>query len=89
MSRVIVSDHATVFEGQDAILLVKALTLRGALRLAEKKIRISRHVGPTKLLEAAGQITHKKYKRGAYASAIDDLTQWIAAMKAALPIEKE
>ena len=85
-SQIVIGNFGTVFEGPDAILLVKAKTLRAALRLATRGIRISRQVGPMKLLEVAGEITHQKYKRGSYISAINDLTQWIVAMEAAIPI---
>jgi hypothetical protein len=89
MSQIVILEGGTVFEGQDAILLYKAVTLKGALKLVQRGIRIHRRVGPTRLLEAATVITHKTYKRRDYAGAIADLEQWIAAMKAALPIHDE
>lgn len=91
MSKVTLTDHATILEGPDAVLLVKAAAIKSALGLAQKGIRINRAVGPQKLLEAASTITHKSYGRGkkACAQAIEDLQQWIVTMKAALPVVDE
>lgn len=86
MSRVVISESCTVFEGKDAILLVKAKTLKVAIRLALRGIKVHRKLGLKKLLETAGQITAKEYKRSQGIAAINDLEQWIATMEAALPI---
>jgi hypothetical protein len=81
---------AVAVTGPDAILLYKALALRSALQLyAKTKIRPTRHIGPTDMLELAGEFSRRKYKRGAFAEAISDLTVWIDTMKAALPIIDE
>jgi hypothetical protein len=89
MSRIVVGESCTVFEGRDAILLVKAKTLKVTIRLAMNGIRVHHSIGLKKLLETATQITAKKYKRSEGVAAIDDLEQWIAAMQAAIPIHNE
>lgn len=83
-------DGAISVTGPDAMLLYKAITLRSALQLyAKTKIRPTRHIGPTDMLELAGEFSRRKYKRGAFDEAISDLTVWINTMKVALPIIDE
>ena len=43
----------------------------------------------TGLLKIASEYTGKKYKRGAYQEAREDLQVWIENMKLALPIKDE
>jgi hypothetical protein len=89
MSRVVITEHATIYEGPDAVKLRRAQTVKTGLKLAQVGIRINYRVSPQRLLLAAGTITGKTYGRRAYAVAIADLEQWIAAMMAAIPIVKE
>jgi len=88
-SKVTVTEAATIYEGPDAVRFFRAKQIKMALKLAEKGIKINSRTSFSALLQAAGQITHKTYRRRAYAAAVADLEQWIAAMTAALPIDKE
>jgi hypothetical protein len=82
-----VSASATTFVGPDATLLFSATTLRGAIGFYLKtKMKVSRLHTPTAMLAAASRITGKPYKRTQLAQAQADLTTWIDAMKAALPV---
>jgi hypothetical protein len=81
------SPGATTFVGPDATELFRVMTLRGALDLYTKtKIVPTRHLTISKMLVMASNVTHKPYKRGDAAKAASDLTDWIEAMKAAMPI---
>lgn len=83
-------DGGTMFVGPDAIALYRAVSIRGALRLyAQSGIVMTRGMTPTKLLKAASAYTGKDYGRGNVnkcQAAVKELDQWIAAMRAALPV---
>jgi hypothetical protein len=82
-----VGKHATTFVGPDATLLFAATSLRGAIGFYLKtRMKVSRLHTPTAMLAAASRITGKSYKRTQLAQAQADLTAWIEAMKAALPV---
>jgi hypothetical protein len=78
---------ATTFVGPDATELFRAMALRGALGMwATHKIIPTRGVTITRMLKMTSEITQKPYKRGEARAAARDLTTWIDAMKAAMPI---
>jgi hypothetical protein len=80
----------TLFAGPDAVALYRAIALRSALRLyVETGLRANRAYTPTAMRAAASRITRKPYKRTELARAMADLTLWIDAMKAALPVIAE
>jgi hypothetical protein len=80
----------TTFAGPDATRLFAATALRGAIQLYLKTgMRANRAYTPTAMRAAASRVTGKPYKRTELAQAAADLTTWIEAMKAALPIERE
>lgn len=77
----------TAFVGPDATKLFAAATLRSAIRFyIETKLQVNRNYKPAAMRQAAGRITGKSYKRSELQKAADDLTIWIEAMKAALPV---
>lgn len=81
----------TLFAGPDATKLFAATMLRSAIDLyVETGVKVNRAYTPTAMLAAASRYTGKPYKRGprGLAAASADLTQWIEAMKAALPVER-
>lgn len=79
---------ATTFVGADAINLFRAGVLRGVLNLyASCGIIPTRGVTITKMLTLATTYTGKKYSRNMVLQAVADITIWIEAMKAAIPIE--
>lgn len=81
------SDGHTAFVGPDAVAFYRATVIACGLRLyANARIRPNRHWTPTAMLAAASQITGKRYKRGEYLKASDDVTEWARTMKAALPV---
>lgn len=83
-------DGGTFFAGPDAIALYRAITIRAALRMyAQCGMLPTRGMTPTKMLRAAGEYTGKDYGRGNVnkcQQAVKELDQWIAAMRAALPV---
>ena len=89
-SEVIVQKGSTTFAGPDGVALYRAIALRSGLAMYAKcGLKPNRAWTPTAMLQAAGGITGKIYKRGQYQIAADDLTVWIEAMKAAIPITRE
>lgn len=72
--------------GPDAINLYRAATLKVALDMyARSKMLMTRGATPMFMLAEATKYTGHKYKRGAYKEAAQDLGDWVATMKAALP----
>lgn len=84
-----VAPSHTLFAGRDAIQLYRATMLRSAIKLATKRIQITRGLTMTKALAYASEYTGQKYKRTEAERAITDLTAWIETMKSALPITHE
>ncbi len=81
---------STAFVGPDAVQLYNVMALRAAISLWLKaKIKINRNGNPTNLAWAAGKVVGKTYTRSQLAQAMQDLDQWIAAMKAAIPTSQE
>jgi hypothetical protein len=88
-SKIISSPGGTTFAGPDGVALYRATALASGLRLyAKTKMKPNRAWSPSAMLAAATGITGKKYKRGEYAKAADDLKIWADTMAAALPIEE-
>jgi hypothetical protein len=82
------SAGATTFVGPDATRLFQAGVLRSAIDLYVKTgLQANRAYTPANMLRAAGSITGKAYKRRQLPQASADLTTWIDAMKAALPVQ--
>ena len=76
--------------GPDAVNLYRAITLRqGLVMYAKHKMLLTRGATPTFLLATATEYTGHKYKRGAYLEAAKGMDDWIATMKAALPVTDE
>ena len=89
-SYVQVSSGGTTFAGRDGVSLFQATTLKVGLGMyARTGVLPNRAWTPSAMLAAAGRITQKTYKRGQHAQAAADLEQWIAAMRAALPVIDE
>jgi hypothetical protein len=91
-SHIEVGTGHTTFVGEDATRLFAAMTVRNAINLYVKTgLCMNRAYTPTNMRAFVTNITGKRYKRGkaALAQATLDLTQWIEAMKAAMPVERE
>ena len=80
---------STMFAGPDAVQLFKAMQIKSALKMWRVGLKATRGIRLKDLLGMASQHTGKVYKRNEIDVAIDDLNQWIEAMKAALPVEAE
>jgi len=79
----------TAFVGQDATALFAAVTLRSAIKLyVNTGLKANRAYTASAMAAAAGRVTGKKYKtsKPSLTEACADLTEWINAMKAALPV---
>lgn len=87
-SEVVVGNGYTMYSGEDGVNLARAISVKAGLRLAMAGLSI-RGTTKTGLLKIASQYTGKKYKRGAYQEARDDLQVWIDNMKLALPVRDE
>ena len=87
-SEISVSAHGSVmFSGRDAVELYRAMSLRSAIDLyAKSKLKMTRRLTPSLMLQLAGEYTGNSYKRGQYEQASRDLSVWIATMQAALPV---
>lgn len=91
-SEIRVADHSTTVTGKDGMLFYAAITLRQAIKMHVRsggRMRMTAAAKPTVLLKTAEGYTKKKYKRGQYQEALDDLTNWIETMRAGLPFTDE
>ncbi len=82
--------RATSFVGPDATKLAAAIILRSAIKLwAKSGIIPTRGVTISKMLSLASNYTGKTYRAGkaGAAKAQSDLTIWIDAMQAAIPVQ--
>lgn len=79
--------RVTAYIGPDATHLFAAVVLRNAIGLWIK-IRMvpTRGVTITSMLKRTTEYTHKPYTPRTAQVAVDDLTVWIDAMRAALPV---
>lgn len=88
--RIEVGPGGTTFIGPDATRLYAASVLRSAIRLyVHTGMKANRAYTPSNMLAAASKISGESYPRGkaGLRLAYADLTAWIEAMKAALPVE--
>lgn len=70
-------DGSTVFAGKAAVNVYQAIVLASALKLyANTGMKANRAYTPSNMLKTAESITGKKYKRGQYMVAHDDLKVW-------------
>ncbi len=84
------SAGATSYVGPDAVELYRVALLRASIEMHRSTgIIPARGIGITKLFRMAGAVTGKTYRRKDHERAVADLTQWIEAMKAAIPVERE
>jgi len=82
-----VSASSISMVGYDATRLYAVMSLRSAIGLwLEAGVKLNRHCTPKSMLTMATTITHQPYKRGQLHLAYNDLTTWINAMQAALPV---
>jgi hypothetical protein len=85
-----VNAGSTAYVGPDAVSLFRAITLRSGLRLYRATgLKPNRSYTPTAMLTVASEYTGRRYKRGQFEQAENDLTVWIETMKAAMPIVRE
>ena len=71
-----------VFEGPQQVQVYRAIVLASGLRLYSKTgMKPNRMWTPTNMLRAAQSITGKRYPRGAYLAAAEDLTAWAHAQR--------
>ena len=84
-----VSDSGTMFSGPDATKLFQAVTLKMALRLHAKGIRVNRHTTNKILLDLATHFTGKKYKKTDLLAASLDVETWIDKAREAVEIRYE
>ena len=76
------TEGMTIYTGAH-ITSVQAMVLRTALKMyARTKVQPSAMFTPTNMLKAAGRITGKRYRRGQYMEAVNDLSVFIATMQA-------
>ena len=85
-SQITVSQSSITYEGPDAIQLFRVNQIRTALRGLKIGLMPTRGVGKKRVLEMAGEISGKHYKLNQIDTAITDLTSWIEAAKASMPI---
>jgi predicted transcriptional regulator len=75
----------TAFVGPDAMALMRATSLRSAIRLLQAGIVPARGFTLSRALKMAGEYTGKTYKRTQAEQARADLKIWCDEMNAALP----
>lgn len=75
------SAGGTVFAGQEAVGVGRAIILKSALGLLKKGMKPSRQWTGPRVLAAVSNLTGKNYKRGAYAQAEDDIKAWLEAAR--------
>jgi hypothetical protein len=83
--------EVSAYIGVDATNLFRAIAVRQALQFHQRTngaMKITRGWTVTKGLAMVTEYTQKKYKRTQIDSAIADMTQWIEAMRAAIPVEQ-
>jgi hypothetical protein len=76
------TQNGQVFDKSD-VDIFRLLAIASGLRLyAKTGMKPNRAYTPTAMLNAATQLTKKKYKRGEYVKAADDLTELANHLKA-------
>lgn len=72
----------TVLSGPEQVNVFRAITMKHALQLyAKTGMKANRAYTPTAMLAVATEYTGKKYKRGQYDLAAQDLDTWIKEQK--------
>jgi len=85
-AEIIHTEGMTMFSGPDAVAVFRAITLAAALDLyARAGIKANRAYTPTRMLQAATQITGFSFKRGEYALAANELRAWASLMRSGIP----
>lgn len=84
-----ISDHGTMFSGEDGTSLFRAITLRSALKLHKAGIKVNRHIRNKDLFKIASSITGRTYKAKDFDAAMADLTNWIEEAKKTADIRRE
>lgn len=85
-SAITLTNGATIHTG-DAIPLFRVKMLRSAIKLHKNTGMIpTRGVTITRMFAEASKITGKTYKRGQHDAALADLTKWIDAADASMPV---
>ena len=80
------TNSGTSFIGPDAVAFYRATVIAGGLRLyAKTGMQPNRAYTPRAMMDAAREITGKKFKARDYIGAADALKVWADTMKAALP----
>jgi hypothetical protein len=75
------TSNGRVFVGSD-VNIFHATSLAGALGLyAKTKMQVDRAYTPTNMLKAASSYTGKKYKRGQFLEAQEDLKRFVQFLK--------
>ena len=76
------SEGMTIYTGAH-VTMFQAMVLRTGLKMyARTKVQPNALFTPTNMLEAAGRITGRRYRRGQYMEAANDLSVFIAIMQA-------
>lgn len=84
------SNGAMSFNGFDATNLYRANVIKQGIKLHQScGMILTRGVTITKLFGMASEYTGKKYKRGAHAQAIADLSAWIDNAKTTISITSD
>lgn len=77
--------RATSFIGPDATNLVRLHYVASGLRMYAKfGMLLTRGATPTKLLKMAAEVTGKRYKRGEYIKAADDVDALVKEYRASI-----
>lgn len=80
----------SMYTGKDAVNVFRARVLASSIRLfAKTGLKPTRGVSGRAMLDMATTYSGKKYKRGEYERAAQDVDTWTATMIAALPITQE
>ena len=76
------NEGTTVYTGAH-VTMFQAMVLRTGLKMyARTKVQPNALFTPTNMLDAAGRITGRRYRRGQYMEAANDLGVFIAIMQA-------
>lgn len=80
------SSHGAVTHTGDAVRLYQAKVIRKGLKACKLGMRLNRQYTPANLLRTTTSFTGQTYKRGQLDAAILDLTKWIEAAEASMPV---
>jgi hypothetical protein len=75
-------DGSVMFSGKEAVSVYHIITLKTALKMyAKTGMKINRAYSPKNMLACAQSFTGKKYKRGQYMEAFEDLDLVVQELK--------